>query len=138
MSGAHSPWTPRPRARRMRVLIGEDEAASAATLVERVRALGHDPVGPFADGAVALATALVEPPDAYLLSSGLPGIDGQALAGRLREHGLRGPVVLLPSDAAALDAALAAAAPAGGAAAGGAGGSRAERVRWVTPLARRS
>jgi|SRR4051795_2467366 DNA-binding response OmpR family regulator len=109
MSAAHSPWTPRPRAMRMRVLIGEDEAASAAALVERVRALGHDPVGPFADGAVALAAALVEPPDAYVLAPDLPGIDGPALARRLQEHGLRGAVILLPVEPAALEAALAAA-----------------------------
>jgi two-component system, response regulator PdtaR len=127
VSVAPSSWTSEPASTtRLRILIGEDEAASAATLVERVRALGHDPVGPFADGAVALAAALVEPADAYLLSSGLPGLDGQALAGRLREHGLRGPVVLLPSDPAALDAALLAA-----------GASHAERARCVTPLARR-
>src|SRR3954451_10160748 len=110
MSAAPSSWTDSTAPRtRMRVLIGEDEATSAAALVERVRSLGHDPVGPFADGAVALAAALVEPPDAYLLSSGLPGIAGASLAGRLREHGLRAPVVLLPGEAAALDAALEAA-----------------------------
>ena len=107
MSAAPSPWTsPTAPRTRMRVLIGEDEAASAAALVERVRALGHDPVGPFADGAVALAAALVEPPDAYVLAAGLPGIDGPALAGRLQEHGLRGTVILLPVEPAALDAAL--------------------------------
>src|SRR4051794_28939125 len=128
MSAAHSPWTPRPASRtRMRVLIGEDEAASAAALVERVRALGHDPVGPFADGAVALAAALVEPPDAYVLAAGLPGIDGPALAGRLQEHGLRGTVILLPAEPAALDAALTAA-----------GASHAEGAAVVSALRPRS
>jgi DNA-binding response OmpR family regulator len=111
----------------MRVLIGEDEAASAAALVERVRALGHDPVGPFADGAVALAAALVEPPDAYVLASDLPGIDGPALAGRLQEHGLRGTVILLPVEPTALEAALAEA-----------GASRAERGAVVFALRPRS
>jgi DNA-binding response OmpR family regulator len=107
----------------MRVLIGEDEAASAAALVERVRALGHDPVGPFADGAVALAAALVEPPDAYVLAAALPGIDGRTLASRLHEHGLRGTVILLPVDPTALDAALAAA-----------GASHAERGAVVSAI----
>ena len=128
MSAAPSPWTPRIASRtRMRVLIGEDEATSAAALVERVRALGHDPVGPFADGAVALAAALVEPPDAYVLAAGLPGIAGPALAGRLQEHGLRGTVILLPVEPAALEAALTEA-----------GESHAERVTAVSALRPRS
>ncbi len=128
MSAAHSSWTPRIVSRtQMRVLIGEDEAASAAALVERVRALGHDPVGPFADGAVALAAALVEPPDAYVLATGLPGIDGPALAGRLQEHGLRGTVILLPVEPAALDAAL-----------GEAGACHAARAAGVSALRPRS
>jgi DNA-binding response OmpR family regulator len=127
VSAAPSPSTSRSDPEvRLRVLIGEDEAASAAALVERVRALGHDPVGPFADGAVALAAALVEPPDAYLLAAGLPGIGGSALAGRLQEHGLRGTVVLLPVEPAALDAALAAA-----------GASHAGRAEVVASFPRR-
>ena len=84
---------------RVRVLIGEHDPGTASVLVTRVRALGHVPVGPFDDGAVALATALIDPPDAYVLTGRLPGIDGVALVRRLREHGLRGPVVLLGGDA---------------------------------------
>src|SRR2546423_820979 len=48
---------------RVRVLIAEHDPGVASALVERVRAHAHEVVGPFADGAVALASALVDPAD---------------------------------------------------------------------------
>ncbi len=68
---------------RLRVLIVEDQADAAASLAELLQLWGYAvEVAP--DGAAACAAAAVRCPDVVLLDIGLPGLDGYAVAGRLR------------------------------------------------------
>jgi two-component system, response regulator PdtaR len=79
----------------MRVLVAEDDPIVAAGLAERLRAIGHEPVGPVGDGEQAIATAQAEEPDVYLFDIGLPMLDGIEAARRLAEAGLRRPTVVV-------------------------------------------
>jgi AmiR/NasT family two-component response regulator len=60
----------------MRVLIAEDDPVIALALAERVRTLGHEPIGPAGDGEEAVALAREEAPDVYLFDIELPSLDG--------------------------------------------------------------
>jgi two-component system, response regulator PdtaR len=79
----------------MRVLIAEDDPVIALALVERVRSLGHEPIGPVADGRQAVAEALATRPDLYLFDIEMPELDGLAAAAELAERGLGRPVVVI-------------------------------------------
>ena len=79
----------------MRVLIAEDDPVVALGLVERVRSMGHEPVGPAADGVQAVAAARDERPDVYLFDVDLPGLDGLQAAALLAEAGLRRPLIVV-------------------------------------------
>jgi two-component system, response regulator PdtaR len=79
----------------MRVLIAEDDPVIALALTERVRSLGHEPIGPAGDGAEAIELARAETPDVYLFDIELPRLDGLEAAGRLARDGLRRPVVVV-------------------------------------------
>jgi response regulator NasT len=79
----------------MRVLVAEDDPVIALGLVERLRALGHEPVGPAADGAEAVDLARATSPDAYLFDIEMPNLDGLEAAGLLAAEGLRRPVVVV-------------------------------------------
>jgi two-component system, response regulator PdtaR len=79
----------------MRVLIAEDDPVIAMGLAERLRDLGHEPIGPAGDGQSAIALALADPPDLYLLDVDLPGLDGLAAAAWLADAGLRRPIVVV-------------------------------------------
>jgi AmiR/NasT family two-component response regulator len=46
----------------LRVLIAEDDPVIALALVERIRSLGHEPIGPVADGEQAVAEAVATRP----------------------------------------------------------------------------
>jgi AmiR/NasT family two-component response regulator len=79
----------------MRVLIAEDDPVIGMGLAERLRDLGHEPIGPAEDGQGAIALALADPPDLYLFDVDLPGIDGLAAAAWLADAGLRRPIVIV-------------------------------------------
>jgi two-component system, response regulator PdtaR len=79
----------------MRVLIAEDDPVIAIGLVERVRSLGHEPLGPAADGEEAVELARDSSPDVYLFDLEMPNLDGLQAAGQLTAEGLRRPVVLV-------------------------------------------
>ena len=79
----------------MRVLIAEDDPLIALGLVERLRSLGHEPIGPAADGAEAVELARASLPDLYLFDIEMPNIDGLEAATQLAEAGLRRPVVVV-------------------------------------------
>lgn len=79
----------------MRVLIAEDDGIIAMALAARVRALGHEPLGPVGDGQQAVELARIERPDLYLFDIDMPELDGLAAAARLAEQGLRRPVVAI-------------------------------------------
>ena len=79
----------------MRVLIAEDDPVVALGLTERVRSLGHEPIGPVGDGEQAVAEAKASLPDLYLFDIEMPDLDGLAAAVQLAGEGLRRPVVIV-------------------------------------------
>jgi two-component system, response regulator PdtaR len=79
----------------MKVLIAEDDPVVALGLTERVRSLGHDPIGPVGDGEQAVAEAKATLPDLYLFDIEMPYLDGLAAAVRLAGEGFRRPVVIV-------------------------------------------
>jgi response regulator NasT len=79
----------------MKVLIAEDDPVVALGLTERVRSLGHDPIGPVGDGEQAVAEAKASLPDLYLFDIEMPALDGLAAAVQLAGEGLRRPVVIV-------------------------------------------
>jgi two-component system, response regulator PdtaR len=79
----------------MRVLVAEDDPLIALALVERVRSLGHEPVGPARDGAEAVELARTTSPDLYLFDVEMPNLDGLEAASQLSDEGLRRPVVII-------------------------------------------
>jgi AmiR/NasT family two-component response regulator len=79
----------------MRILIAEDDPVIGLGLSQRLRALGHDPLGPVPDGEQAVERARAELPDLYLFDVGMPRLDGLAAAARLAAEGLRRPVVVV-------------------------------------------
>jgi response regulator NasT len=79
----------------MRILIADDEPITALALAERVRSLGHEPLGPVHDGAEAVAAARAERPDLYLFDIEMPNVDGLTAAAELAAAGLRRPVVVV-------------------------------------------
>src|SRR4029077_18567819 len=60
----------------MRVLIAEDDPLIALGLAERLRSLGHEPIGPAADGEQAIELAHTSRPDLYLFDIEMPNLDG--------------------------------------------------------------
>ena len=79
----------------MRVLIAEDDPLIALGLSERLRAIGHEPIGPAADGAEAIELAMTSEPDLYLFDIEMPRIDGLEAAKRLADGGFRRPTVVV-------------------------------------------
>ena len=79
----------------MKVLIAEDDPVVALGLTERVRSLGHDPIGPVGDGEQAVAEAKASLPDLYLFDIEMPSLDGLAAAVQLAGEGFRRPVVIV-------------------------------------------
>jgi response regulator NasT len=79
----------------MRILIAEDEPIIALALAERLRRLGHDPIGPVRDGIEAVKAARAHRPDLYLFDIDMPRLDGLRAAQALADEGLRRPVVVL-------------------------------------------
>lgn len=71
----------------LRILIVDDNRDNADTLALLVQLWGHTPVVAY-DGATGLKAALDECPDCLLLDITMPGIDGYALARRVRQAGL--------------------------------------------------
>ena len=79
----------------MRVLIAEDDPLIALGLSERLRSLGHEPIGPAADGQQAIELARESLPDLYLFDIEMPNVDGLQAATLLTGEGLRRPVVVV-------------------------------------------
>ena len=79
----------------MRVLVADDDPLIALGLAERLRSLGHEPIGPAADGAQAIELAKAMLPDLYLFDIEMPTIDGLEAARQLADDGLRRPVVVV-------------------------------------------
>jgi AmiR/NasT family two-component response regulator len=79
----------------MRILVAEDDPVIALGLAERLRRLGHEPLGPEPDGLRAIARARKSDVDLYLFDIDMPGLDGLAAAEALSREGLRRPVVAI-------------------------------------------
>jgi AmiR/NasT family two-component response regulator len=79
----------------MRVLVADDNPVAALGLAERLRALGHEPIGPVGDGAEAVELAHRTDPDLYLFDIEMPNLDGLQAAERLTAEGRRRPVVVV-------------------------------------------
>jgi response regulator NasT len=79
----------------MRVLVAEDDPLIALGLCERLRSLGHEPIGPAANGEEAIALARGSQPDLYLFDIEMPNVDGLQAAAELAGEGLRRPVVVV-------------------------------------------
>src|SRR3989440_9737539 len=79
----------------MRVLVAEDDPLIALGLSERLRLLGHEPIGPAADGEQAIELARESLPDLYLFDIEMPNVDGLQAAMQLAGDGLRRPVVVV-------------------------------------------
>jgi response regulator NasT len=93
----------------MRVLVADDDPVIALALAERVRSLGHEPIGPVANGAEAVSEATASRPDLYLFDVEMPELDGLEAAARLTAEGLRRPVVIVTGldDPALVDRSIA-------------------------------
>ena len=70
----------------LRVLVVDDNVDAAGAIGVLLELLGHE-VTVAHDGPAALAAAAAAPPELVLLDIGLPGMDGYALAARLRDAG---------------------------------------------------
>jgi AmiR/NasT family two-component response regulator len=79
----------------VRVLVADDNPVIALGLSERLRSLGHEPIGPAADGAEAIELARRYRPDLYLFDIEMPKIDGLEAAKQLAGDDLRRPVVVV-------------------------------------------
>ena len=79
----------------MRVLVADDNPLIAQGLAERLRSLGHEPIGPAADGEEAIELARKNTPDLYLFDIEMPNVDGLEAAEQLAGEGLRRPVVVV-------------------------------------------
>jgi response regulator NasT len=79
----------------LRILVAEDDPLIALGLMERLRTLGHEPIGPAGDGEQAVALAEETLPYLYLFDIEMPTLDGLEAAKQLTEAGLRRPVVVV-------------------------------------------
>lgn len=79
-TGQHEHW-------RMRVLVVEDQAESAASLAQLLRLAGHD-VEIACDGPAAVESVHTNSPDVVLLDLGLPKMNGWEVASQIRQQSL--------------------------------------------------
>jgi PAS domain S-box-containing protein len=77
----------------LRVLVVDDNVDAAKMLGQLLRLTGHE-VSLAHDGPAALAAVAAEPADLVLLDIGLPGMDGYAVAARLRAAGQAGTTLV--------------------------------------------
>ena len=78
----------------MRLLLTEDDAELARSLIERFRDQGYEVVH-VGDGIEGLRAATCEDFDAIIVDRMLPGMDGLSLVKQLRREGSQTPVLFL-------------------------------------------
>jgi len=86
----------------MRILVVEDDPKIASFVANGLRQSGYtaDHSG---DGERGLALASASPYDAAVVDLMLPGLDGLTLIQRLRERGVRTPIIILSAKASVDD-----------------------------------
>ncbi len=94
LAPAASPAEVSPPARRVRVLVIEDNEDSAAGLREFLELHGHE-AAVARDGPSGLEAARAWDPDVVFCDVGLPGLDGYEVARRLRAGGSRARLIAL-------------------------------------------
>ena len=87
------------------ILFADDEGAFREALTMALEDAGFAVRG-VADGRAALDALAATPPDLLLLDVNMPRLDGFTVCRRVREQGLRVPVVLLTSRDSEVDEAL--------------------------------
>jgi two-component system response regulator MprA len=85
-----------------RVLIVDDDRAIVRMLQRTLEAEGFE-VDAAADGGAALARVEARPPDVVVLDRMMPGLDGMAVARRLRAKGDPMPILMLTARDAVAD-----------------------------------
>jgi two-component system, OmpR family, response regulator MprA len=85
-----------------RVLIVEDDAPVRRMLERSLKAEGFE-VHSAPDGGTALAAAERDSPDLVVLDVSMPGLDGLAVARRLRAKGMAGAILMLTARDAVAD-----------------------------------
>ncbi len=83
-----------PASATRRILVVDDDPSIRRMLERTLQAEGYD-TRTAADGGAALATAESWPPHAIVLDVVMPGVDGHAVARRLRNKGDAVPILLL-------------------------------------------
>jgi DNA-binding response OmpR family regulator len=78
----------------MRLLVVEDEKKISSLITRRLKEEGFE-VDLLEDGSEVAPKAAVEPYDAMVLDIMLPGADGLTVLRRLRDGGIKSPVLLL-------------------------------------------
>lgn len=86
----------------MRILVVDDDPAVGAALDRALRLDGYE-VAIVQDGADALESLALSPPDAVVLDLGLPRIDGLEVCRRMRSAGDDTPVLMLTARDAVQD-----------------------------------
>ncbi len=76
------------------LLLAEDDQSVRESLERALRFEGYD-VHAVADGAQALEALMTESPDVIVLDVMMPGVDGLVACRRIREKGIRTPVLML-------------------------------------------
>jgi CheY-like chemotaxis protein len=85
----------------LRILIAEDHDISRSLLAANLRALGYKPAEA-ADGIQCLETVKRHPFDLLLIDIDMPRMDGTECAARMRQAGLRIPIIAVTASAPAL------------------------------------
>jgi response regulator NasT len=70
----------------MRILVADDETASAQALKDLLETLGHQVVGPAPDGAEAVRLASCERPDLAILDIDMPRLSGLDAIDQITRH----------------------------------------------------
>ncbi len=89
----------------MRILVVDDDPGVRAALDRALRLDGYQ-VTTANDGAAALESLALSPPDAVVLDLGLPGLDGLDVCKRMRDAGDDTPVLILTARDAVHDRVL--------------------------------
>ncbi len=78
----------------MKILLIEDDAETAAYIVDGLRGQGHA-IDHVADGHQAVSAASGHPYDVLIVDRMLPGLDGLSVVKRVRDAGVKTPVLFL-------------------------------------------